>query len=251
MPHPQLLDQAFTRAAGASLVGGNRVRILRDARENYPAWLEAIHGAGRTILFENYMWCEDETGREFQQALVARARAGVRVRVIYDWLGSLGRASHRYWRALRDAGIEVRCFNPPRLAAPFGTLHRDHRKMLAVDGRIGIVTGLCIGRMWTGDPHRGVAPWRDTGVEVRGPALVEIERAFAEVWAAMGTPLAEDELTPRHAAAHAGPVALRIVASSPGLSAVLRLDQLIAAAARRTLWLTDAYFAGIPPYVQA
>ncbi len=251
MLRSQLLDQAFTRAAGASLVGGNRVRILRDARENYPAWLDAIASAERAIFFENYMWCEDETGREFQDALAAKARAGVRVRVIYDWLGSLFRASPRYWRALREAGVEVRCFNPPRVASPFGVLHRDHRKMLAVDGRIGVVTGLCIGRMWTGDARCGIAPWRDTGIEIVGPAVAEIERAFAQVWTAIGQPLPADELTRRDAIPEQGPVALRIVASAPGLSAMLRLDQLIAAAARRTLWLTDAYFAGIPPYVQA
>lgn len=246
-----LLDQAFTRAAGASLVGGNRVRLLRDARENYPSWLEAIRGAERTILFENYMWCEDETGIAFREALAERARAGVRVRVIYDWLGSLFRSSARYWRELREAGVEVRCFNPPRLAAPFGAFHRDHRKMLSVDGRIGIVTGLCIGRMWMGDARRGVAPWRDTGVEIRGPAVAEVERAFAQVWAAIGPPLPMHELARRQSIQPEGTVALRIVASAPGLMAVLRLDQLIAAAARRTLWLTDAYFAGIPPYVQA
>jgi cardiolipin synthase A/B len=251
MANPELLDQAFTRAAGASLVGGNRVRLLRDARENYPAWLEAIHGAERTIFFENYLWCEDETGREFRDALVAKARAGVRVRVIYDWLGSLFRASSRYWHALRQAGIEVRCFNPPRLEAPFAALHRDHRKMLAVDARIGFVTGLCIGRMWVGDPRRGVLPWRDTGIEIRGPAVAEVERAFAQVWAAIGPPLEAEELTSHYLIPEQGTVALRIVASQPGLSAVLRLDQLIAAAARRTLWLTDAYFAGVPPYVQA
>jgi cardiolipin synthase A/B len=251
MPNPELLDQAFTRAAGASLIGGNRVRLLRDARENYPAWLEAIRSAERSIFFENYMWCEDETGRQFRDALIAKAREGVRVRVIYDWLGSLFRASSRYWHALRHAGIEVRCFNPPRIAAPFGALHRDHRKMLAVDGRLGVVTGLCIGRMWVGDPRRGVPPWRDTGVEICGPAVAEIERAFARVWAAIGAPLDAGELTAPQLISQEGSVALRIVASAPGLTAVLRLDQLIAAAAARTLWLTDAYFAGIPSYVQA
>ncbi|MGH8217341.1 MAG: phospholipase D-like domain-containing protein [Steroidobacteraceae bacterium] len=251
MANPDLLDQAFTRAASASLVGGNHVRLLRDARENYPPWLEAIHGAKHTILFENYMWCEDETGREFRDALVAKARTGVRVRVIYDWLGSLFRASSRYWHTLREAGIEVRCFNPPRLAAPVGALHRDHRKMLAIDGRIGFVTGLCIGRMWVGNARRGVPPWRDTGVEIRGPAVADVEQAFAQLWAAIGPPLEPAELNRGHPIPEQGPVALRIVATEPGLSAVLRLDQLIAAAARRTLWLTDAYFAAIPPYMQA
>jgi cardiolipin synthase A/B len=251
MRNPDLLDQAFTRAAGAALVPSNRVELLKDARENYPAWLAAIAGAQRTVFFENYMFCEDATGLEFQSALAARARAGVRVRVIYDWLGSFGRASAKYWRALRAAGVEVRCFNPARLAAPVASLHRDHRKMLSVDGRVGFITGLCIGRMWTGNPERGIPPWRDTGIEVRGPALRDIEQAFAQVWAATGAELPEEELVRPQSIHPQGTVPVRIVASVPGLSAVLRIDQLIASAARRSLWLTDAYFASIPPYVQA
>lgn len=251
MPTPDFLEQAFTRTAGAPLIEGNAVRVLKDAKENYPAWLEAIGGATRTILLENYLFYEDEVGLEFQRALIARAREGVRVRVIYDWLGSARKTSGAYWRALRAAGVEVRCFNPPRLTAPFAALHRDHRKMLAVDGRIGFVTGLCIGHPWVGDPSRGVAPWRDTGIEMRGPALHDIEQAFAQVWGTTGAPLPPQDQLERESIPAAGTVAVRIVASAPGLAAVLRTDQLVAAAARRTLWLTDAYFAGIPSYVQA
>lgn len=251
MPTPELLEHAFTRAAGAPLIEGNAVRVLKDAAENYPAWLDAIQGARHTVFLENYLFSEDEVGLEFQQALIARARAGVCVRVIYDWLGSFSRASASYWRTLRAAGVDVRCFNPPRLVVPFGALHRDHRKMLAVDGRIGFITGLCIGQQWRGDPQRGVAPWRDTGIEIRGPALHDIEQAFAQAWGATGAPLPAHEQIDRGLLSAAGTVAVRIVASAPGLAAVLRLDQLVAAAARRTLWLTDAYFAGIPWYVQA
>ncbi|HTY50787.1 MAG TPA: phospholipase D-like domain-containing protein [Steroidobacteraceae bacterium] len=285
---PDLLDQAFTRAAGASRVPGNRVRLLRDAAENYPAWLTAIDGARRQIRFENFIFCEDAIGAQFAQALIARARAGVRVRLVYDWLGCLGKASGRYWRALRAGGVEVRCFNPPHFARPIGWMQRDHRKLLAVDGEVGFITGLCIGRDWAGDPARGRAPWRDTGVEIRGPALVDMEAAFAQVWAishpaagaaeraaAAGAATADESAKPaehaeqgeptEHAglAGHAeqgepaaraepaaGEVSLRVVATSPGMLSVLRLDQLLAAAARETLWLTDAYFAGIPPYIQ-
>jgi cardiolipin synthase A/B len=203
------------------------------------------------VFFENYMFCEDEIGLEFQRALIAKARAGVRVRVLYDWLGSFFRASARYWRALQAGGVEVRCFNPAHLSAPIGALHRDHRKMLAVDGRIGFITGLCIGRMWAGDAARGIAPWRDTGIELSGPALYDIEQAFAQVWAVTGPALPEAERLRSDGIPPQGGVDVRIVASAPGLSAVLRIDQLIASAARRSLWLTDAYFASIPPYVQA
>jgi len=246
-----LLDRAFTRAAGAPLVHGNSVRLLKDASENYPAWLAAIHGAQHRILFENYFICDDETGAEFADALAARARDGVSVRLIHDWMGSLHRSSRRFWRALRESGVEVRCFNPPRFTRPLDVLHRDHRKVLAVDGRVAFVTGLCVGRMWVGDSARGVAPWRDTGIEVRGPALCDVERAFAQVWATMGSAIPESELVPRESVAPGGDVALRIVANAPGTSGIFRLDQLIAASARRTLWLTDAYFAGVSPYVQA
>lgn len=246
-----LLARAFTRAAGAPLVYGNSVRLLKDAAENYPAWLEAIHSAQDRVYFENYFIVDDECGAAFATALADRARAGVKVRLVYDWMGSFSKASRRFWRSMTDAGVEVRSFNPPRLGAPFGWLHRDHRKMLTVDGRVGFVTGLCVGKMWAGNPSRGLEPWRDTGIEIRGPALRDIEHAFEKVWATMGTPIPADECGPRENIASTGSVAVRIVANAPGTTGLFRLDQLIAAAARRTLWLTDAYFAAISPYVQA
>ncbi|MEP7245786.1 MAG: cardiolipin synthase B [Gammaproteobacteria bacterium] len=232
-------------------MAGNGVRLLKDAAENYPAWREAIASAQRKIYFENYFIVDDITGREFADALAARARAGVRVRLIYDWVGALGKTSRKFWRGLTDAGVEVRCFNRPRFTNPLNVLHRDHRKMLAVDGRVGFVTGLCVGDMWAGNASRGIEPWRDTGIQVSGPALCDCERAFSQVWASMGTPIPADELAERESIPDAGDVSLRIVANAPGTTGIFRLDQLIAAAARHTLWLTDAYFAGVPPYVQA
>jgi len=246
-----LLDQAFTRAAGAPLVTGNGVRLLKDAAENYPAWLAAIQGAKSRVYFENYIIRDDAVGAEFAAALKAKARDGVRVRVIYDWMGSLGKASRKFWRGLSEAGVDVRCFNPLQASRPFAWVHRDHRKTLAVDGEVGFISGLCVDHLWAGEPKRGVQPWRDTGIEVRGPAVCDIESAFGEVWAAIGQPLPALELAARESIASAGDVALRIVASSPGTTGLFRLDHLIAAAARRTLWLTDAYFAGVPPYMQA
>ncbi len=246
-----LLDQAFTRAAGAPLVTGNAVRVLEDSTQNYPAWLTAIRGAQHRVYFENYIFREDAIGIEFADALKARARDGLRVRVIYDWMGGLGRTSRHFWRALREAGVEVRCFNPLKVSRPFDWVHRDHRKTMAVDGRVAFISGLCVDQLWAGRPEQGVAPWRDTGIEVRGPALCDVERAFAQVWAAIGTPLPDGECGARESMAPAGEVAVRIVANAPGATGLFRVDQLIAAAARRTLWLTDAYFAGIPPYVQA
>ena len=199
-----VFEEAFARAAGTPLVTGNEVRLLRDAGENYPAWLEAIAAARRTIHFESYIIHDDETGQQFARALKARAAEGVRVRVIYDWLGAVAKTSRRFWRELREGGIEVRCFNPPRLSSPFAWISRDHRKMLAVDGRVAFVTGLCVGRAWVGDPARGVEPWRDTGIAVRGPAVADLESAFARMWALAGAPIADAELPTRESLAAGG-----------------------------------------------
>ncbi|HWG51637.1 MAG TPA: phospholipase D-like domain-containing protein [Candidatus Acidoferrales bacterium] len=242
-------DRAFSRAAGAPLVEGNCIRLLKDARENYPAWLEAIRTAKRHIHFESYIIHDDDVGRTFAEALIARAGEGVRVRLIYDWLGGLGKSPQRFWNKLRSAGVEVRCYNPPRFDSPFGWLSRDHRKMIAVDGEIGFVTGLCVGRMWVGNPEKGIQPWRDTGVEVRGPAVADIERAFEQVWATMGEPIAENQAG-GSVPPPAGNVSLRIVATLPATTGLFRLDQLFSAVATRTIWLTDAYFAGTTLYVQ-
>jgi cardiolipin synthase len=122
--------------------------------------------------------------------------------------------------------------------------------MLAVDGQVGFVTGLCVGRMWIGVPEKRIEPWRDTGVEVRGPSVADIEQAFASIWAMMGEPIPEPELISRDALAPAGEMSLRVVASEPATAGLFRLDQLVAALAKYRLWLTDAYYAGTTAYVQ-
>jgi cardiolipin synthase len=247
----QLADQAFSRAAGAPLIAGNSIRLLIDAKENYPAWLDAIAGAQRYIHFESYIIHEDKMGWTFADALIAKAREGVRVRVIYDWLGGFGKASRRFWNYLRAGGVEVRCYNPPRLDSPLGWLSRDHRKTITVDGEIGFVTGLCIGRMWVGDEEKNLAPWRDTGIEVRGPSVANIEQAFARIWDIIGDELPADEISRFDPQATTGGVALRVVPSEPASAVMLRVDQLVATLARERLWLTDAYYAGTTLYVQA
>lgn len=244
-------EQAFARAAGAPLVADNHVRLLKDARENYPAWLEAIRSAERTIHFESYIIHEDDQGRMFAEALAEKARTGVKVRLIYDWVGGLTATSNKFWRALKTAGVEVRCFNPPRFDSPLSWLGRDHRKLLTVDGRVGFVAGLCVGQMWVGESEKGIAPWRDTGVEIIGPAVAHLEQAFAQTWAECGEPLPETEIVIASAILPAGEIPLRVVASVPNTAGIYRLDQMIAASAKETLWLTDAYFAGTSPYVQS
>jgi cardiolipin synthase A/B len=242
-------DLALSRAAGAPLIDGNAVRVLRDGAENYPAWLDAIAAAERFIHFDSYIVHDDRTGRLFADALAARARAGVRVRVLYDWVGAVRATSRAFWYGLREAGVEVRAFNRPVLWRPLAWLSRDHRKMLAVDGRVAYVSGLCVGDDWVGTAE--TPPWRDTGVEILGPAVADIHAAFAEIWETTGAPLPPDEQPARASLPRRGDVALRVIGSTPATAAMLRLDVLVAGLARERLWITDAYFVGVPGYVQA
>jgi cardiolipin synthase A/B len=249
-PEADWLDVALARAAGAAPVSGNRIRVLRDGPENFPAWLEAIASARRYVYFECYIFRGDRTGQQFVDALCARARDGVQVRVVYDWAGSFGTPS-RVWRALREAGAEVRSFNPFDWSSPLGWVHRDHRKTVSVDGRVAFVSGLCVGDAWAGDPAKGIPPWRDTGVQIEGPAVADVEQAFARVWATVGASIPEGERRRRAEMDAIGDTRLRVISDEPGTAGLLRLDQFVASSARQSLWLTDAYFAGTPPYVQA
>jgi cardiolipin synthase A/B len=110
---------------------------------------------------------------------------------------------------------------------------------------------LCVGREWEGDPARHIPAWRDTGVEVRGPAVADLEAAFAQSWAyAGGSPI--PPVSPHNLdGAPQGDIALRVIGSKPNMMGMYRFDQLVAALARRRLWLTDAYFVGTTAYVQA
>ncbi|MDW2981579.1 phospholipase D-like domain-containing protein [Rhodanobacter sp. KK11] len=249
-PSRLLAEQALSRTAGAPLLGGNAVELLIDAAAHYDAWLAAIRGARQRVLLENYIIRNDEVGRAFRDALVERAQAGVFVAVVVDWLGCLGQSRGAFWAPLRAAGGEVRVFNPPQLGQPFGWVSRDHRKLLVVDGAHGFLSGVCISAKWLGNPRRGVPPWRDTGVALRGPAVAELEVAFAQSWSETGPALGPFAVQ-AEAAAPAGEVALRVIATQPSTAGMYRLDQMIAAMARKTLWLTDAYFVGLAPYVQA
>jgi cardiolipin synthase len=232
------LALAIDRAAGARPIGGNRLEHHPDSPRALAVMLGAIATARQTIHLENYIIRDDATGRRFAAALAERARAGVRVRVLYDALGSFG-TSRRYWRGLREAGAEVRAFHPLASLRLFELLARDHRKLLATDGTWAILGGLCIGDEWAGDPARKRRPWRDTMVAVSGPAVAALERAFARTWARAGAALPPDELIADPAPC--GDSTVRIVEGVPQRARVYRTVQLLVASAAERLWITDAY----------
>jgi phosphatidylserine/phosphatidylglycerophosphate/cardiolipin synthase-like enzyme len=244
-------DQVFRRSAGAPLVGGNHVRVLRDARENYPAWEKAIALARSTIHIDMYIIHHDAVGRRFVELLAARAREGVKVRVLYDWFGCGFGPALGLFKPLEKAGGELLPSNPPKLTAALGWTWRDHRKYICIDGRTTFIAGLCVGRMWVGEAKKGREPWRDTGVEIIGPATAYGERAFAESWTQAGGTIDPASLPEDASIPPAGSVNLRLIYTEPLTASMLRVDLLVAAMARRRLWIADAYFVGHGPYVMA
>ena len=235
---------ALDRATGARPIPGNIVRHIAASSDALDTMLDMIADAQRTIHFENYIIRDDRTGRRFAEAWAERARAGVPVRVLYDAFGCLG-TGRRYWRELRGHGVDVRPFRPIWTSGPIEAFSRDHRKLLIVDGERAMTGGLCIGDEWAGDPARGRLSWRDTMLEVCGPAVAALEAAFARMWRRAGPPLPEDEtVAPSD---ECGPSAVRVVEGVPGESRIYRAVQLLAAAVTERLWITDAYLVAPPP----
>ncbi len=238
------------RASDATLVRGNSARLLVDGPAAFDAWIAAFQGAERWIHLENYIIRDDRTGRRFRDVLIERARAGIRVRVLHDWLGCWATPA-RFWKPLRQIGAEVRAFAPPSLSDPLNGLRRDHRKVVCVDGLYASVGGMCIGDEWAGDPAAGVPPWRDMGVEVRGPAAALIDGAFARSWSAAGPTLPPEEIPDSQEVPRSGDVAVRVVEGEPGKSRIYRLSQFVAVGVERSLWITDPYFVTPPAMTEA
>ncbi len=242
------MNLLLDRASGARAIPGNRVSLLRDGPETYEAMLEIIAGARHWIHFENYIIRDDTTGRRFADALAARARQGIRVKVLYDWLGSVGTA-RRFWRDLRAAGIEVRCFNPPSLIELIANLERDHRKLVVADGFRAVMGGLCIGDEWMGDPSRNILPWRDTAVEIIGPAAEVLDQAFARTWVRARGGQLEEPVMEETGNERGGEV--RVLAGEPGRERTYRILELLATGCVERLWITDAYMVPPPRLFQA
>jgi len=240
--------QAMDRAAGAPAVRGNRLSIQFEGPLTFEAWIEAIDSAQRFVHFENYILRDDRVGRVFRDALVAKAKQGIPVRVLYDWVGCWATPA-RYWRGFREAGVEIRAFNRPNVRDPLGVLQRDHRKLVCVDGRVAFVGGFCVGVEWEGTPTE--PPWRDTGVEIVGPAAAVAARSFERIWVLMGDPVADDLSVSPEDQPVAGDTPVWVIEGAPGRALVYRTIQLVAANARNRLWITDPYFVAPRPVAEA
>lgn len=244
------LDRVLTRVSDAPLRKGNRLALLKNGPHAYDEWLDEIGRAERWVHLEHYIFKADGVGRRFAEALKEKARQGVPVRVIYDWYGSMA-TSGSLWRDLRNAGVEVRVFNPFSLRAPLEALLRDHRKSLVVDGEYASAGGICIADQWVErSPDTGL-PYRDTAVGLRGPAVADLERAFREAWNRSGAPLPTEECPRIEEMPAVGEEAARVVIQEPAKMRIARMLQILTAGARERLWIADAYFMAGPALNQA
>ena len=237
-------ERAMSRATASSRIDGNFIALQVDGPSAFDAWLSSIAGASRFIHFENYILRDDPIGHRFRDALTERARAGVQVRVLYDWMGCWA-TPRSYWKPFREAGVEVRAFNPPSVGDPFGILQRDHRKLVVVDGEIAFLGGFCVGQEWAGT--RAQAPWRDTGVEIRGPAAAAAARTFERTWAERGGEVPPEARSDPSRSEPAGSTAAWLIEGIPQRSRVYRATQLMASVAEERLWITDPYFLAPRP----
>ena len=171
----------LVRAQNLRFTDGNRVDLFDNGHEGLSAMLAAIETASHYVHLETYIFRSDATGRRFLDALTRGARRGASVRLIYDALGSRG-LDDGALEPLRAAGADLVAFNPIyRLRPRFAPRRRDHRKILVVDGEVAFTGGLNIGDEYQQGLERGTG-WRDAHLEIRGPAVRELEAVFLESW---------------------------------------------------------------------
>ncbi|MEA5126071.1 phospholipase D-like domain-containing protein [Xanthomonas floridensis] len=226
---------------GPAILPGNRIDVLNNGHEIFPAMLAAIRSAQHTITFETYIYWSGEIGREFSDALSERARAGVAVRVTIDWGGSL-KMDHALVDTMTEAGVEVHRYRPLAWYNLHRVNNRTHRKLLVIDGRIGFTGGVGVADQWMGDAQ-DPEHWRDTHYRIEGPVVAQVQTAFNDNWIkTTGRVVNGAQYYPALEAAGDSDAQL-FVASPAGGSESMHLMYLVAiAAARSTIDLAAAYF---------
>ena len=228
--------------AGGVVVGGNRIDVLLNGDEIFPAKLEMIRSARKTITYAQYVFEEGAPAADTAQALAERCRAGVKVHVLVDAVGSLMMpAQYRDW--LTEAGCELVYYRPLSPWAMDRVNNRNHRRILVVDGRAGVTGGSGTSGKWSGN-GRQEGQWRDTDIRLEGPVVAQLQGAFAENWLeATGVALGGPDYFPSPIEAK-GQVESQIVRSSPagGSVAMYTMFLLAIASARRSIYITNPYF---------
>ena len=239
-------DAQFARAMGVllgpALLEGNRVETLVNGDQIFAAMLKDIRAASKTITFETYIYWSGKIGKAFAEALAERARSGVKVHVLLDWVGSQ-KMDEESLMAMRNAGVDVERYHPVRWYTLSKLNNRTHRKLLVVDGKFGFTGGVGIADKWTGnaqDPDH----WRDTHFRIEGPAVAQMQSTFMDNWTKVtGKVLHTADYFP--VAKPAGPQRAQVFQSSieGGAESMHLMYLLSIAAASKTIHLSMAYFA--------
>ncbi|HBA89110.1 MAG TPA: cardiolipin synthase [Geobacter sp.] len=242
------------------LTKGNSVILLADGQATYAAMFKAIEQARNHIHLESYIFEGDETGRKFAALLLKKRAEGVMVRVIYDSMGSIN-TPDSFFQALRDGGVEVIGFNPVnplKVVEKWSLTQRDHRKILIADGKIAIIGGINISKVYSSSPRRrkqgGKAPihWRDTDIRIEGPAVAELQKLFLDTWYKQkGPELKDADHFPSRQ--EKGQVLVRVIGSTPGETNRLPFIVYVSAIsfAEHSIHLTSSYFIPDDQVVQA
>ncbi len=233
------------------LTKGNKVTLLADGQAAYAAMFKIIRSARDHINMESYIIEDDETGRKFAELLLQKQAEGVQVNIIYDSVGSIN-TPDAFFQRLRDKGIHVVCFNPVNplnSGDKWSLTHRDHRKILIVDGKVAILGGINISKVYSSAPFKrkskakGPIHWRDTDIQIEGPAVAELQKLFFDTWVKQqGAKLSGRNYFPVHK--ENGSALVRVVGSTPGESNRIPFIMYVSAIsfAEIAIHMTSSYF---------
>ncbi|MEU8589553.1 phospholipase D-like domain-containing protein [Streptomyces sp. NPDC048664] len=238
----QRLRRRLERLIGIPATEGNDLVPLRNGDEIFPAMLQAICAAQHTIDMMTFVYWRGQIAHDFAAALAARARAGVRVRLLLDGFGAQ-QIERNLLDLMDDAGVQVAWFRKPAWLSPFKQNHRCHRKALIVDEHTAFTGGVGIAEEWCGDA-RNSDEWRDTHVQVRGPAVDGIAAAFAQNWAECHSELFDDhDRFTEHQQAGSSVVQVVRGSASLGWQDMQTLIRVMLTCAEERFRLATAYFA--------
>lgn len=247
LPTLDIKQPAFAATLGAytgtTVVGGNRVEILLNGEEIFPAKIALIRSARRTINYAQYVFEGGEPSKDIARALAERCSAGIKVNVLLDAVGALAMPAELR-EEMQSAGCKVESFRP---LSPFSVdrvNYRNHRRILVVDGLVGVTGGSGISGKWSGN-GRQEGHWRDTDVRIEGPVVEQLQGAFAENWLeATGVAIGGPDYFPRKRLESKGDVDAQVVRSSPagGSTAMYTMFLLALASSRHSIHITNPYF---------
>lgn len=234
-------ERALGSLLGPGIVGGNAVTELLNGDQIFPPMLAAIQGAKKSITFETYIYWSGDIGKQFADALSERARAGVRVHVLLDWVGS-AKMDESYLTEMKEAGVQIEKFHKPHWYNLARLNNRTHRKLLVVDGQVGFTGGVGIAPQWMGnaqDPDH----WRDSHYLVRGPVVAQMQATFLDNWLKVtGKVLHGARYFPPIAPAGAQKAQMFSSSPSSGSESMQLMYHLAITAAERSIDLSVAYF---------